>query len=64
LKSIGPYFFCFDGSKDFFGFLRLVPKAGANSYILLYLKRFEFFIDVKDASSGKLSDPLNPEFVL
>jgi hypothetical protein len=37
---------------------------GANGYFLLFLERIEFGIDVKDASSGKLFYPLNPELVL
>jgi len=42
----------------------MIPKMGANSYFLLFLQRIEFGIDVKDASSGKLLYPLNPELVL
>jgi hypothetical protein len=64
LKGVSPYFFGFDGSQYFLGFFRVIPKIGTNSYILLYLQRIQFLINVKDASSGKLLYPLNPELVL
>jgi hypothetical protein len=64
LKGIGPNFFCFDGSQNFFGFFWLVPKRWAICYFLLFLQRTEFRVDVKDASSGKLLFPLNPGSVL
>jgi len=64
LKSICPDFFYFDGSQNFLGFFRVVPEIRANGYILLNLQGIEFFIDVKDASSGKLLYPLNPALVL
>jgi hypothetical protein len=37
---------------------------GAYGYFLLLLQGIEFFIDVKDASSGKLFYPSNPGSVL
>jgi len=42
----------------------MVPEVGANGYFLFLGKQIELFIDVKDASSGKLLYPLNPELVL
>jgi hypothetical protein len=42
----------------------MVPKVWANGYFLFLGKQIELFVDVKDASSGKLLYPLNPEFVL
>jgi hypothetical protein len=42
----------------------MVPKVWAERYFLFRLKRIEFGIDVKDASSGKLPVPLNPGSVL
>jgi len=42
----------------------MVPKIGADGYFLFFLQVFEFFIDVKDASSGKLFYPSNPVLVL
>jgi hypothetical protein len=36
---------------------------GANGYFLFLGKQIELFVDVKDASSGKLFYPLNPVFV-
>jgi hypothetical protein len=59
-ESVGPYFFCFDGSEDLLCLFRMIPKIGANGYFLFLVHRIEFGIDVKDASSGKLFYPLNP----
>jgi hypothetical protein len=42
----------------------MIPKMGANSYFLFYLQLFKLLVDVKDASSGTLLCPLNPESVL
>jgi hypothetical protein len=42
----------------------MVPKMRANGYFLFYLQGIELFVDVKDASSGKLLYPLNPALVL
>jgi hypothetical protein len=64
LICVCPNFFYLDGSEYFFGFLRVIPKTGANGYFLFNLQGIEFFIDVKDASSGKLFYPSNPALVL
>jgi hypothetical protein len=42
----------------------MIPKMRANSYFLFYLQLLKLLVDVKDASSGKLFYPLNPESVL
>jgi hypothetical protein len=64
LKRVGPNFFGFDGSQYLFGFFGMVPEMRTYGYFLFFLKRIEFSIDVKDASSGKLFYPLNPVPVL
>jgi len=43
----------------FFCRFRSIPEIGAQGYFLFSMYFIEFFIDVKDASSGPLLCPLN-----
>jgi len=64
LVGVCPDFFYFNGGQYFFSLLGIIPKSGANRYFLFLLQGIKLLINVKDASSGKLLFPLNPEFVL
>jgi hypothetical protein len=64
LKLVCPNFFYFDGCQYLFGFFRVIPKMWTNGYFLLFFQQLKLLINVKDASSGTLLCPLNPELVL
>jgi hypothetical protein len=59
-----PDLFTFYAVKDFLRFFGVVPKVRPQGYFLFRIDRLLFGIDVKDASSGKLFYPLNPEYSL
>jgi hypothetical protein len=59
-----PNFFGFDRGQYLFGLFRMIPKVGTDSYFSFLGKQIELFIDVKDASSGKLLYPSSLELVL
>jgi len=63
LVGVCPDFFYFNGGQYFFSLFGIIPKSGTNCYFLFLLQGVKFLVNVKDASSGKLLFPLNPESV-